>query len=203
MVDVAFLRAMANEASGAQNAVSGNTVNSGPRISSSQAQNDRLSQIARLETDAQKIGWQFMQPLGRLMSAHTMQFMTEKVSIQTTGELEKVLRSTFEGKRSEGSIEVDYQSLVGTPLDLKTHDGTAPGREDANAWIQFLQIAGQVPAAVATLDMPRLIMHIARQLGAKSVDQFINAQIQVTPDEVVQQQLQEGNLAAASPNGAV
>lgn len=201
MDDVAFMRQMADDLTGARNALRGQVVNRGPRISSTEAQGARLSNLSKMEKDAVVIGLQYMQPLGRMFAAHNQQFLDQELMVSTTGELEKALRETFPGRQSQGQITVGPEQLLGGPFDVLVHDGTIPGREDANAWITFLQVAGQIPGALASLDMPRLIRHIARQLGAKSVDQFINTSIQVQPDEVVQQQIAAGNLVGG--NGAI
>jgi len=202
MSDVAFLRAMGNEAAGTPDALRGNVVNQGPRISSAQAQAARTSQLSRLEKDAQLISWQYMRPLGRMFVAHNQQFMTEPVFLNTTGQLGDVLRRIFPGQRAPGDqLRVEFGDLLGGPFDVMVGDGTIPGREDAQAWIQFLQVAGSVPQVLQSLDMNRLVMHIARQLGAKSVDQFINTEIQVQTPEQVQRRVQAGNLVA--PNRGV
>jgi len=197
MSDVAFLRALGNEAAGTPDAVRGNVVNQGPRISSAQAQAARTSQLSRLEKDAQLISWQYMRPLGRMFVAHNQQFMTEPVFLDTTGQLGDTLRQIFPGQQAPNNqLRVEFRDLLGGPLDVMVGDGTIPGREDAQSWIQFLQVAGSVPQVLQSLDMNRLIMHIARQLGAKSVDQFINTQVQVLPEEQVQRRVQAGNLVA-------
>lgn len=197
MADVAFLRALGNETAGTPDAVRGNVVNQGPRISSAQAQSARTSQLSRLEKDALLISWQYMRPLGRMFVAHNQQFMTEPVFLDTTGQLNQVLKRAFPDREAPNNrLQVQFQDILGGPFDTLVHDGTIPGKEDANAWIQFLQVAGSVPQVLQSLDMNRLIMHIARQLGAKSVDQFINTDVQVASEEEIQRRVQAGNLVA-------
>jgi hypothetical protein len=200
MADVAFLRELSDDTSGAK--ANRGQVNRGPRISSAQATADRFNNLSRLEKDAILVSTQYMRPMGRMFAAHTQQFMSKAVLLSTTGELGRVLGTIFPDKEATGSIEVDFKMLLGNQLDLLTADGTIPGREDPDSWIQFLQIIGSFPQAAASVDVPRMVMHIARQLGAKSVDQFINTEVQVTPDEEVLRQVRAGNLVAPR-NGSV
>jgi hypothetical protein len=194
MNDVAFLRQLSEDTSGSK--VNRGQVNQGPRISSAQAQADRFNNLSRLEKDAILISSQYMRPMGRMFAAHTQQFMTQGVMLSTTGELQRVLKTVFPGREPVGQVEVDFEMLLGNQLDLLTADGTIPGREDPDSWITLLQVIGGFPQAIQAIDIPRMIMHIARQLGAKSVDQFINTEVQVQPDEQILRQVRAGNLVA-------
>lgn len=195
MLDVSFLRQFGKEFSGANDNLRGQVANTGPRISASAAQGARAASLSRMEKDAILIGVQYMQPLGRIMAAHTMQFMTEPVLIETSGELRQTLESIFPSRTAGAQVQVSFQELLGKIPDIQVHDGSIPGKEDAQSWITFLQVAGQIPQAMQTLDFPRLMTHIARQLGAKSVSQFVReGGVQAAPDAQVEQQVQQGNL---------
>jgi hypothetical protein len=200
MVDVAFLRQLVEDASGSS--INRAPVNQGPRISSVAAQGERFNNLSRLEKDAIMVSLQYMRPLGRLFAFHTQQFMTEEVLLETTGELRDTLRKLEPEKVAPEELRVNFRDLLCKPLDLLTHDGTIPGREDANAWIQFLQVLGSFPQALQAVSIPRLVLHIARQLGAKSIDQFLNTEVQTLPDEEVLRQVRAGNLVAPQ-NGNV
>lgn len=156
------------------------------RISAAESQALQGSNLSRLSYLADKISLQFMQPLGRLWAYHTQQFMTQEVYVKTTGELEQKLREVYgiperalRGQRVRVSpldLLVDY--------DLSVHDSVIPGQESPQLWTQLLQILTASPEVAQQFDLVRIVRHIARNLGAKSVDSFIRTgPIKVVRDE--------------------
>ena len=56
--------------------------------------------------------------------------------------------------------------------DVVPHDGSSPGGEPPDLWVQLYQIMSQNPIVSQQFDMVRVFKHVARQLGAKNVDDF-------------------------------
>jgi hypothetical protein len=101
----------------------------------------------------------------------------------------------YPNRQAGPSIEVSFKELLGRPLDVAVYDGTVPGREDPQNWINFLQVAGGIPQMVQSLDFPRLALHLMRQLGAKNASNFIlQGGVQALPNEQAAQQIQAGNI---------
>jgi len=82
--------------------------------------------------------------------------------------------------------------------DLIVRDGSIPGGNFSEAWIQMFQTIGKTPELMQQFDITRIFMYIAQQLGAKNVEDFrrnVNqVEGQTMPDEQVEQQAQAGNL---------
>jgi hypothetical protein len=87
-------------------------------------------------------------------------------------------------------LAVNYDTIV--------RDGSIPGGNFSDAWLQLFQTIGTSPELNQQFDITRIFMYIAQQLGAKNVEDFkrnvnrINPT--VMPDEQVAQQVQAGNM---------
>jgi hypothetical protein len=134
--------------------------------------------------------------------------MKEETYVKITGEWEKVLRREYPDtvnmrlNVNPYDIAVDY--------DVKVRDGSVPGGNFSQAWVQIFQAVGQNPVLASRIDVFRLFMHLARNLGAKDIENFElktpqqqqpgqqgpvpPVQARVLPDEEVQRQAQAGNL---------
>lgn len=194
MADVGFLQNMSQDVTGAKDVISGVINNRGPRISAAATLNARQSALSKLEKDATLIALQFMNPLGQMIAAHTQQFMEDEMIVTATGEMRNSISRVFKGADVGSDVIISPEFLLGGPFDVMTHSGTVPGSEDPNTWVQLLQLASGAPEVFQGLDMNRIFLHIARQLGAKNIDNF---RIEAQPDDVVQNQVQQGNLVPA------
>jgi len=87
--------------------------------------------------------------------------------------------------------------------DVIVRDGSIPGGNFYQSWIELFKVIGTQPELMAQFDVTRIFTYIAQQLGAKNVEDFrrnVN-RIQATTmsDETVQRQVEAGNLI---PTGA-
>jgi hypothetical protein len=91
--------------------------------------------------------------------------------------------------------------------DLIVRDGSIPGGNFSESWIQLFQIIGSTPELLQQFDITRIFTYIATQLGAKNVEDFkrnmSQIQTQTMPDQQIQQQLQAGNIIPAGAMGAM
>jgi len=82
--------------------------------------------------------------------------------------------------------------------DVLVRDGSIPGGNFSEAWVQMFSTIASTPELGAQFDVFRLFSYIATQLGAKNVDDFkkVAAETQTTqmPDQEVLNQAQAGNL---------
>jgi len=82
--------------------------------------------------------------------------------------------------------------------DLIVRDGSIPGGNFSEAWIQMFKIIGTTPELMQQFDTTRIFMYIAQQLGAKNVEDFRRnmdqVQGQTMPDEQVMNEVDKGNM---------
>lgn len=182
---------------GTDNPVMGNLRSGGPeRLTKSEFQGTAVGAISRLERIAKMIGLQGMQDIGYMFAHHTQQFMSEETYVSTIGRWQEDIIKEFQAVK--GRMKVTPWDIL-VDYDLMIRDGSVPGGNFADVWAQLFQIIGSQPALMQKFDVVRIFKHIARNMGAKNVEEFelkeapaINASVQ--PDEQVEQGVDRGNL---------
>ena len=167
----------------------------GERVSATEVGGISKGVLNRLGKAAKIVGMQSMQDLAYMVAFQTQQFMEEETWVKLTGTLKETLESQYGWKDS--SMNVKPQDLL-MNFDIVPYDGSTPGTEDVGAWTQLWQVFGSSPELVQQFDIVRIFKHIAFQMGAKNVDDFIRSndrvQAKVVPDEEVAKEVDEGNL---------
>jgi len=134
-------------------------------------------------------------------AAHTKQLMTEDQYIKISGRWQQTLLDEFglgEAVKNKGRMKVSPFDLL-VNYDVKVRDGSIPGGNFSGVWTQMFETIAKNPELAQKFDLTRIFMHIARNNGAKNVQEFIKTK--VMPDEVVQDQAQKGNLVPFNPAG--
>lgn len=192
--DSAYITQWMDRISGADQSMQGALRQGGPeRLTSAEFQGTRGSAVSRLQRVAMLISLQYMQDIGMMFAVHTQQYMSQETYVKAVGRYGDTLQSTF----GKDKIRVD-PSQLSINYDLLLRDGSIPGGNFSNAWIEMFKIIGQSPELMQQFDVTRIFTYIGQQLGAKNVEDFrrnINqVQPQVMPDEEVAKQVQAGNF---------
>jgi len=193
--DSAYITGWMDRISGADQSMSGSLRQSGPeRLTGAEFQGTRGSAISRLQRLAMIISYQFMQDMGHFFAVHAQQYMTKETYVKVVGRNQEKLEGIFgageSAKVTPFDLAIDYDIIV--------RDGSVPGGNFSDAWIQLFQIIGSSEELTKEFDITRIFTHIATQLGAKNVEDFkrnVN-RIQPTtmPDEEVMREAERGNL---------
>ena len=198
IADSSYLTQWMDRISGADQSMAGAQRQGGPeRLTGAEFQGTRGSAVSRLQQTAQIIGMQFFQDIGTMFAVHTQQYMTQETFVNITGRQEEQLRQLF---GNSNKIKVSPLDLA-VATDLIVRDGSIPGGNFSDAWIQLFKTIGTSEQLVQEFDISRIFMYIAKQLGAKNVEDFkrqagrINPVVQ--PDAQVAQQVQAGNYVPA------
>ena len=206
MFDAGLMFEFMQRGTGSTDSIAGIMQRRSARISSAEFQGTASNALSRLEKDARMISIQAMQPLGMLMAANVQELMTEETYVKAVGTWVEKLTQDY----GYSQDKIVNERIPVTPLDmlvaydLVAHDGSIPGSQNIDAWLQAYQIAAQNPAVSQNLDMTRLALHIFRELGAKNIDAFLRTGVnplQVMPDEQVDAQVQQGNLVPYGGDG--
>jgi hypothetical protein len=193
--DSAYITQWMDRISGADQSMQGSLRQSGPeRLTSAEFQGTRGSAVSRLQRIAMIIGMQFMQDIGTMFAVHAQQYMSQDAFVKIIGQNAEKLSMVFGDKTrarvSPSDIAINY--------DLIVRDGSIPGGNFSGSWIELFKIIGTSPELTQQFDVTRIFMYIAKQLGAKNVEEFRRnlgrIQTQTMPDQQVQQQVQAGNL---------
>lgn len=194
MKDTSYIIDIIQRVSAASDPLQGIMRQSGERKSATEARNSRQGALSRMEKAAKLMSLQSMQDIAYMFASHTQQLMEDSTYVNIAGRMEQDLRKEY-GTSSRAKVRpedliIDY--------DVVIHDGSSPGGEPADLWVNLYQIMAQNPEISSQFDMVRVFKHIARQLGAKNVDDFQKSidqiQTQVVPDEEAIKEADKGNL---------
>jgi hypothetical protein len=192
MNDAQLVMELMKNVSGSLDSISGVRRKSSERVTATEIQGDRSSGLSRLEKISKVAGWMALQDLGYMMASHTQQLMSQETYVRITGQWQDVLAQEY-GIQANRIKVAPEDLLVG--YDVVVKDGSIPGGNFADVWVQLLPQLAQHPELMQRFDLTRIVKHILRSLGAKDVNQFDRKiQAQVMPNEQVQQQAQAGNL---------
>lgn len=196
--DAAFIMQYMQQISGTDNPVMGSLRKGGPdRLSAKEFQGTAQGAISRLERIAKVIGLQAMQDIGYMFAHHTQQLMTQDVYVKSVGRWPEDVMEEMKPKRDRMKVS-PFDILV--DYDLMVRDGSVPGGNYSNVWVQLFQTIMGTPELAGRFDTMRIFKHIARNAGAKNVDEFEidqpipPVQAQVQPDEQVAASAQAGNI---------
>jgi hypothetical protein len=195
--DASFIMQMMDNVGSAGGAMQGNLRQGGPeRLTKGEFQGTLSGAVNRIERIARIIGMMGMQDIGYFFAHHTQQMLSMDTYIKTTGRWqETIMREYSDQVQNNRMLVTPFDLLV--DYDLLIRDGSVPGGNYSESWIQLYQILAQNPELTQSFEMVRIFKHIARGLGAKDVDQFerLNPPTASTmPDETIESEVQKGNL---------
>jgi len=180
---------------GADDAAMGQLRQGGPeRLTGAEFSGTQSGHLSRMGRIAKVIGLQAFQDIGVMFGAHTKQLMTEEQFVKITGRWQNVLIEEYgvkELKKTKGKINVSPFDLL-VNYDVIVRDGSIPGGNYSAVWERLFEIMAKNPELQQKFDMTRIFSHIARNNGAKNVQDFIK--IEVQGDEQVASEAQKGNL---------
>jgi hypothetical protein len=195
--DTSFIVNWMNHVSGTDEAMMGSLRQSGPeRLTSAEFQGTRSSALSRLNRVAMVTSVMAMQDIAYFFAAHTQQLMSQDTYVSAAGDMEEVLRKEY-GKSDRIKV-TPFDLLI--DYDIVGRDGSVPGNQNVEAWLQLMQILTKEPEVRREFDVPRIFKHVARELGAKNVHDFVrrggSIQPQVMDDETAMREVEKGNLRA-------
>ena len=125
------------------------------------------------------LGWG---PLAQMMLQNTQQYYDGEQKFKVAGDM----------LSQRDLVDVSPDMIQGF-YDYVPVDGTLPVDRFAmaNMWREIMAQMAKIPSLMQQYDMGSIFAYTARLAGAKNIDQF---KIQVSPDQVLQQQMQAGNV---------
>ena len=195
MRDTTYITDIISRVSAASDTLQGIMRTGGERKSATEARDSRSGALSRVEKAARLMSMQSMHDIAYLFASHTQQLMEESTYVDIAGRWEKELIEEYGPEASKALVR---PSELAIDYDVQIHDGSSPGGEPADLWVQLYQIMSQNPQVGAQFDMVRVFKHVARQLGAKNVEDFHlrynQIQPQVMDDDKVMNEVDKGNM---------
>lgn len=186
---------------GADESMMGAQRKGGPeRLTGKEFQGTRAGAVNRMEKIARVIGLQAMQDIGYMFASHAQQLMSQETYIKSTGKWQEILEKEFQPRDRRIKV-TPFDILI--EYDVLVRDGSVPGGNFSEAWIQMFDILAQHPELSQRIDIFRVFTHIARNLGAKNVHEFERIQTSVAPPEEIEEEARKGNVVPIKELGNV
>lgn len=160
------------------------------RLTGAEFEGTRSGAVSRLERMGRIISLQALQDISYMFASHTQQLMSEELYVATTGRWQQVLMAEYGEKVIKNRMKVSpFELLVN--YDVKMRDGSVPGSNFSQVWVKMFELISQEPRLQQQFDIVRIFKHIARNSGAKNVEEF---EVKAMPDAQVAGQVQAGNI---------
>ena len=169
------------------------------RLTGKEFEGTRAGGFTRLERMARIIALQAMQDIGYMFASNTKQLMTEELYVTTTGRWQQTLMLEYGQKVIGNKMKVSPFDLL-VDYDVKVRDGSVPGSNYSEVWTKMFEMVATEPRLQQKFDIVKIFEHIARNNGAKNIEEF---EIVPMPDEQVQQQVQAGNMVPIGQEGGM
>ncbi len=167
------------------------------RVTKAEFQGTAAGKISRLERNARIIGVQGIQDIGEFFAYHTKQVMTKEQYINVAGDWQDVLLQEYGQSIDRGRMAVSPKD-IDINHDVIVRDGSLPNGNYSEVWLRMFEAIGNNEELSQEFDVVRIFKHIARNAGAKNVNDFVkrggNIQTNVQSNQQVQNQVQAGNL---------
>lgn len=168
------------------------------RLTGAEFKGTQFGAVSRIERVAKMIGMQAMQDIGTFFASHTQQFMDQDTYIKVAGNWQDVLLKEYGNKVDRGRISVSPFDLL-VNYDVIVRDGSVPGGNFSDVWLRMFDIIAGHPELAQQFDTVRIFKHIARNAGAKNINEFVRRgggqinQINQSSDQI-EQGLESGNI---------
>lgn len=167
------------------------------RLTKAEFQGTRFGTMSRFERMAKMIGLQAMQDIGYMYASHTQQLMSQETYVKTAGRWQSDLEKEFGSNRLKVT---PFDLLIN--YDVFVRDGSVPGGNFADVWVQMFKIISDSPELIQEFDTVRIFKHIARNLGAKNVNDFVRqgggSNTSLASPSNIEGQVDRGNLVPIS-----
>ena len=198
VADSSWLLSGMQTLSGTDDSAMGMQRQGGPeRVTAKEFQGTAAGKISRLERNARIIGIQGIQDIGEFFAYHTKQVMTKEQYINVAGDWQDVLLQEYAQSIDRGRLKVSPKD-IDISHNIIVRDGSLPNGNYSDVWLRLFDSLSSDPELRQEFDIVRIFKHIARNAGAKNVNDFVarggNIQPQVQSNQQVQQQVQQGNL---------
>lgn len=182
------------ETTGAVDNMQGILQTRGGDRSATEAKAANMGALSKLERMAWMLSRQYMRSAGYLMASQTQQLLSRTQYLRIVGAREQELRSEY--GLTDPSVLVDPLQLA-VDFDVVVQDNTIPTGDFADSWMQVFQATAANPTLQQIISLPRVFLHLARILGAKNLQGFMqskNVVPLVADNSAVLAQAQAGNL---------
>lgn len=189
LTDAQIVEEMIHRLSGVTDPIMG-LVNQGGRKTATEVRTSSSFGVNRLKTNAEFFSAGGFSPLAAMMVSNTQQYYDAEFQYKIAGELLM---------QAPGYLQVTPDMIAGF-FDFVPVDGTMPIDRFAMAslWKDLMANMRMFPSLLMQYDVGAIFGYVAQLAGIKNLDQF---KLKVSPDAVLQAQLQAGNVVPLGGKG--
>ena len=183
-------------------------VTGGERTSATEASNTFGASMSRIQMSAKIISEQAHQDIARHFAYNIQQLMSKPQRLKILGDQTLKLQAEYGSGSPEGNLKstvADPEDFVDFDFNVISSDASVPGEEDRRGWEQLVSplLANPQNGTALGLDMKRIFLHLARQLGARNAADFLlnPPSVRVVPDSQIREGAEAGNLVPIEPTG--
>lgn len=188
LADSDMVAQLAQRVTGVSDNVMG-SVNSGGRKTATEVRSSTTFGINRLKTNCEWFSAMGFSPLAQKLTMSTQQQYSAERKYRIVGD---------QAQWGEAFMNITPDRINGF-FDFVPVDGTMPVDRFAqvNLWQQMMGSMSKVPGMLQGYDMGKIFAFVAQLGGLKNINRF---RIQITPDGMMQQQAQMGNVVPMRPS---
>ena len=182
--DVVLIQQFIQRVTGVNDTVMG-MVNQGDRTTATEVRHSTTFGINRLKTQCEWFSIVGFNPLTQKLVQRSQQYYDKGKQLRIVGDLAQF---------GTGFMEVTPDLIAGF-WDFEPVDGTLPVDRfaQANLWNMIIQQMATSPQIMMQYDIAKIFGWVAQLAGIKNLAQF-----KITPDQLLQQQVQAGNVVPIS-----
>lgn len=186
--DAAMVEQLAQRVTGVNDNVMG-SVNSGGRKTATEVRSSTTFGVNRLKTNCEWFSAAGFSPLAMKLTMSSQQLLTTERKYRIVGD---------QAQFGESYLNISPDKIAGF-FDFVPVDGTMPVDRFAqvNLWQQMMASMSKVPGMLGGYDLGKIFAFVAQLGGLKNINRF---RIQITPDGLMQQQAQAGNVVPMRTN---
>ena len=202
--DAMFLVEQMQRVTGVTDSVQGIAKGGSERRTALEVGTTRQSALSRLQKAAALGASMGMTDLAVMMASNCQQYMSIPLYARIGGRWEQTLREDY---RVQGNEVLIDPSSIDVNYDVVPKNGAAPGGENVQAYLSFIQMLLQNPSTAMRVDLEKFAKHMARESGATDLGEFIrpetetSALLSILPDGQIPEQVAAGNLVPNQPEG--
>jgi len=203
---VSFIMDLVQRVTGVNDIMQGIMRTGGERRSATEARDSLSNAMNRVKKSAKIISIQTHQDIARIWAYNNQQNLSREQRVAITGDWQRRLEEEYGMTADQvpgGELTIAPDDFVDFDYNLISSDASSIGDENVDAWTQLVSPMFANPQAgqMMGLDMKRIFLHVARQLGATDVSDFLikPPKVRTMPDKQVAREAERGNLEPINP----
>lgn len=170
---VAFLRNLASDMTGAADSVQGIISARTSRISAQEASNAQSAAMSKLTKMANLMARTLHVPLAELTCSLIQNVMDDSMFIDIGGDLARSMSDEFGIYATDGQFREVVPSDLYVSYRVNPTSGVIPEQQNISTWMELLQLSANSPVLAGKINIEKIVSYVARILGVNNWKDFV------------------------------